>query len=314
MAPAESLPSGETGYERPTETSRWVLLVPLPLVGVFLAHAFIAPGDLSGLFGSVGISALWGGALVLGLIAVTLAMPAWTALRSSAARARRVAAAPETWLAVAIVAYLVMLTAISGRIAVLPVFETFERHWQGKVLDLIWLAILFGTLRRWAHTEAGLRWSIRSGSARPALFAIGGVFAVFAALTILSVAVDPATATAVSAEQLAYDATIPNLTEELIWRGAMLAVLDQAFGTSRTVLGALVGWGAVITAVAFGLGHTVLVDLSGTWSINIAAGVFATVMGLALGWIRARTGSIWPAFLLHCAPELGLDIGMLIAS
>lgn len=40
--------------------------------------------------------------------------------------------------------------------------------------------------------------------------------------------------------------------------------------------------------------------------------LFATAMGLVLGWVWSRTRSIWPAFLLHCAPEVGVDVGMLL--
>lgn len=218
----------------------------------------------------------------------------------------------HTWTGLAVVAYLVLLTAISGRIAPLPIFEGLERHWQGKVLDLLWLAVLLGILHRWARAEVGLRWRLEPGSARPALILIGATFGLFAGLTALSVAMDWVPVEPVSAEQLAYDATIPNLTEELIWRGVMLAVLVAVLPPTRAVLGARVGWAVVISSVAFGVGHTVLVDLEGVWTLSLAGGLFATAMGLVLGWVWSRTRSVWPAFLLHCAPEIGVDVGMIL--
>lgn len=297
---------------RPTGSARWVLPVALPILAVFATHAAIAPERTGSVLRSIGTAATWGAVLIAGLVLTVLAALAVTALRSKTGRARALASSPATWIAVAVVAYFILLTSVAGRITPLPFFDAFERHWQGKVLDLIWIAILFAMFRRWAKAEAGLRWRLRSGSAAPAWIAIGAVFVLFTALTALAVATDPSASTPVGFEQIAFNATIPNLTEELIWRAAMLAVLDRVFGTPRSVLGAKVGWGAVVTAVVFGLGHAILLDQSGAWSVNVAGGVFALVMGLALAWIWARTGSVWPAFLLHCAPELGVDAGMLI--
>ncbi|MEU5549775.1 CPBP family intramembrane glutamic endopeptidase [Micromonospora sp. NPDC047793] len=298
---------------RPAETGRWVVPVLVPLVVVFVAYAWIVPDGLGEATRSVGVAAVWGLALIGTLLATLLVLFAITAARRGATAARQVARTPGTWIAVAVVAYLVLLTAVSGRMAPLPVFDALDRHWQGKVLDLLWLAILFGMLHRWARAEAGLRLRITPGSARPALLTIVVVFGIFVGLSALAVALDPSAATTVDAERLAFNATIPNLTEELIWRAAMLAVLDRAFGTPWVVLGAPVGWGIVLTSVVFGAGHGILVDLDGVWGFNVAGGLFAIVMGLALGWIWARTRSVWPAFLLHCAPELGVDVGMLVA-
>ncbi|MGW0505038.1 CPBP family intramembrane glutamic endopeptidase [Micromonospora sp. NPDC003241] len=298
---------------RPAETGRWVVPVLVPLVVVFVAYAWIVPDGLGEAARSVAVATAWGAALVGTLLVTLLVLLAVTAARRGTAAVRRIVAAPGTWLAVAVVGYLVLLTSVSGRMAPLPVFDALDRHWQGKVLDLVWLAVLFGMLHRWARAEAGLRLRITPGSARPALLTIAVVFGVFVGLTALAVALDPSAATAVGAEQVAFNATIPNLTEELIWRAAMIAVLDRAFGTPWVVLGAPVGWGIVLTSVVFGAGHGILVDLDGVWGFNVAGGLFATVMGLALGWIWARTGSVWPAFLLHCAPELGVDVGMLVA-
>lgn len=299
---------------RPTETARWVVPVALPITAVLLVHALTAPHRAGEALRSVGVGAMWGGALITGLVATVLAALAVTRARRGGGRARRLAASPATWAAVGVVSYCILLTAVASRITPLPFFDAFERHWQGKALDLLWVVILFAMLHRWARREAGLRWTVRYGSLRPALVVIVAVTALFIGLTMWSVALDPASRTTVSAEQFLYNGTIPNLTEEFIWRGVMLAVLDRAFGTPRKVFGARVGWGLVVTAVVFGLGHALLVDPeTGAWSLNLAGGVFAAVMGLALGWIWARTGSLWPAFLLHCAPELGVDIGMVLA-
>jgi membrane protease YdiL (CAAX protease family) len=289
-----------------------VLPVLLPVTAVLVAHIVLDPGSWADVSGSLVIGASHAAAVVLGTALVVLVLLAVRTLvrgrRGGAVRAP----AGRTWAALAVAAYLVLLTALSGRIAPLPIFEGLERHWQGKVLDLLWLAVLLGILHRWARAEVGLCRRLEPGSARPALILIGATFGLFAGLTVLSVALDWTPVETVGAEQLAYDATIPNLTEELVWRGAMLAVLVSVLRPTRVLLGAPVGWAVVISSVAFGVGHAVLVDLEGAWTFSLAGGLFATAMGLVLGWVWSRTRSIWPVFLLHCAPEVGVDVGMIL--
>lgn len=206
--------------KRPTESAFWVLVTALPVLAVIRAHEMAAPEATGEVLRSVRAGAAWAAVLIAGLVLTVGAALAATFLRRGTVRFLRLAASPRTWIATAVVAYFVLLTALASRVAPLPVFDLFEHHWQGKIVDLIWLTFLFAMFWRWARTEAGLRWSIDSGSAAPAWTAIGGVFALFVALSAAAVAADPSAASAVSLERIAYDATIPNLTEELIWRAA----------------------------------------------------------------------------------------------
>ncbi len=216
--------------------------------------------------------------------------------------------------ALMVVSVFILLTALASRTPRLAFFTQFENNWQGKLVDLLWVSILFAMLWRWARDEARLTWRIRPGSGRWALIVIGAVFGVFVGLTLLAVATDPEIHETVDADQLLYNTTIPNLTEELIWRAAMLAVLDRAYGTPWRLAGAPVGWGLVVTSVIFGVVHLILLSPSGEFSLNIGGGIFAAVMGVAMAWIWAYTRSVWPAFLLHCAPEVAVDVGMMIAA
>jgi uncharacterized protein len=73
-------------------------------------------------------------------------------------------------------------------------------------------------------------------------------------------------------------ATIVPFAEELFFRG--LGVRALAFlGTSGAILA---------TALAFGLGHGILVALP----------VFVA-FGVALGWVRVRSDSVWPCVIAH---------------
>lgn len=80
-------------------------------------------------------------------------------------------------------------------------------------------------------------------------------------------------------------ALVPGVFEEFFFRGVFFSSLRRVLSPWRTI---------VATALMFGLFHV------------IAAGVLAperflpsTFLGLVLGWVRARTGSVWPCIVLH---------------
>ena len=72
------------------------------------------------------------------------------------------------------------------------------------------------------------------------------------------------------------------IAEEVVFRGAVLRTLLDIFG-SRT------HWAAIVfSALVFGAIH-----------LNLAQGTHAFLVGLLLGWMYYRTGSILPGVLFH---------------
>lgn len=72
------------------------------------------------------------------------------------------------------------------------------------------------------------------------------------------------------------------LAEEMVFRGAVLRTLDAAFGRRFR-------WLAVVaSALLFAVAHG-----------NMAQGFSAFVLGLVLGWMYVRTGSIVPGVVFH---------------
>ncbi len=74
-------------------------------------------------------------------------------------------------------------------------------------------------------------------------------------------------------------AVVPAVCEELAFRGFIFGGLVRQKGRLRAV---------VVTAVMFGVSHGVLQQ-----------SIAATLMGLLLGWIALRTGSVLPGILIH---------------
>jgi sodium transport system permease protein len=80
-------------------------------------------------------------------------------------------------------------------------------------------------------------------------------------------------------------AIVPGVCEEFFFRGVLFGSLRTVTTPWRTI---------VVAAVLFGLFHVV----AGT---VLAPERFlpSAFLGLVLGWVRMRTGSVWPAMLLH---------------
>ena len=74
-------------------------------------------------------------------------------------------------------------------------------------------------------------------------------------------------------------ALLPAICEELAFRGFIFGGLVRENRRLRAV---------VVTAVMFGISHGVLQQ-----------SIAATIMGLLLGWVALRTGSVLPGILIH---------------
>ena len=74
-------------------------------------------------------------------------------------------------------------------------------------------------------------------------------------------------------------ALVAPVVEELTYRGLGFAAVQELFGAGVAV---------VVTALAFGLAHGLVIALP-----------VLTIFGLILGWLRLRTKSIYPPIILH---------------
>ncbi|GAA1093527.1 CPBP family intramembrane glutamic endopeptidase [Nocardiopsis metallicus] len=229
------------------------------------------------------------------------------------------ALAPVAWLAVrgrpggpralVVAAALVAVSMVALFLPRVGFFADLDWNWQGKLIELVWLVVLFLVLRRWAREEAGLRWRWEPGSVRPVVTVIALFFLVIMGLLLFALWLQGDPAEPVDGERLLFDSTYPNLTEELLWRGAILAVLDRALGTPWRFFGAPVGWGLVLTSLGFSFWHGFLYGPDGM-TVSLGLLLFSLISAVILGWVRARSGSVWPAYLGHCAPELGMSAAL----
>ncbi len=102
---------------------------------------------------------------------------------------------------------------------------------------------------------------------------------------------------------LALAVLVPALGEELVFRGLLVPGRGEVGSAARAILPA---------TVIFVLWHVfeALTFMPAAAPVFLRADFLATtvVLGLACGWMRWRTGSLWPAVLLHWLEVAGWQI------
>jgi uncharacterized protein len=194
---------------------------------------------------------------------------------------------PLVTIAVLFIMYMLLL--FSPR----PEFmHSLQWNWWGKSLEIVFTLLLTWIVFRPAVAEAGLTFRLVPGSARVTLIALLGS-ALFGALLGL------ASISTTSLETIAFQFTMPGLGEEFMFRLLMLGMLNAVFVRTHRLWGAHVGWGLLITSIAFGVIHMVQSDSEMTLQLNPLAGIVTGLIGFFLGWLRERSGSIVPSIIAH---------------
>ncbi len=101
--------------------------------------------------------------------------------------------------------------------------------------------------------------------------------------------------------------------EETLYRGYVQSRLDEAFGKPYRFFGVAFGWGAILTALIFGLSHTGLLSwaLGLSSQVTLAWGLWTFFGGLVFSLVREKTGSILAPALLHGPPQAIATVAML---
>lgn len=101
-------------------------------------------------------------------------------------------------------------------------------------------------------------------------------------------------------ETFAFQATMPGLTEELVFRGINLWLLDKVFPPKWTFKGVKFGWGFIIVTILFGLLHGVFLTTNHEFKFDLMTIVYLSLISsLSLGILRKLSGSIIYSVLGH---------------
>lgn len=198
------------------------------------------------------------------------------------------------WLGLVAVGYLAWYVVVTRGLGTLPRWPEGARYnWVGKLSAIAWSLVLVAAIAPTGRALMGWRARVERAALVPALAVSVAVAALLFATFAAFIRSSPP-----DLEDHLFQSLVPGLDEELVFRGWLLAGLDQAFGTPWRLGGARVGWGLVVQACLFGLVHGLTVDHG---ALVFAPGFFlyTAAAGALLGWIRARTDSVWPAIVAH---------------
>jgi len=170
-------------------------------------------------------------------------------------------------------------------------------NWQGKVLEVAFPVLLalalpaaFGAKRMGLRLPENRR-SWRETAITCVLYLVVGVPLILLMGNHFGLTADAPT--------YAYEATMPGLGEEFMYRGLMLMVLNEAFGRPWKFAGIQFGWGFIIVSALFGILHGVDAPSVDKIQIVWTGMIFPALTGVVLAWLRERTGSVWPGVVFH---------------
>ena len=108
------------------------------------------------------------------------------------------------------------------------------------------------------------------------------------------------------AETFLYQATMPGLSEEIVFRGIFLGLLNKIFLSKWTILNITFGWGLILTSILFGLAHGLYFDK--TWIFHFDFPIFIQTffMGIIFGILREKSKSLIPSVICHNLSNLAI--------
>jgi membrane protease YdiL (CAAX protease family) len=172
--------------------------------------------------------------------------------------------------------------------------------WASLAQALLTLAVAVAALRltssaaRPALRFAARRWALLTGIAGSALL-LGAALALPASL-LGRVALQPV-AVMRDLPWLAPANGLQAFSQEVQFRGLLLGALERYMPR---------GWANISQAAVFGLAH-LAISYGGPEAPFVP---ITFVVGLIFGWIVQRTGSIWPAVLIHGVADIALQFAV----
>ena len=170
-------------------------------------------------------------------------------------------------------------------------------NWSGKIIAIVLTLAMYGMLPRPIRAEAGVFALPRTTDWKLVVVVSTLLLVFFWCVSYLF-----RDGEAVTSETILFQATMPGLDEEPLYRGVLLALLVSAFGKPWRIAGVGIGWGALPVILFFGLAHALSQELN----IEAVVSAFAAlVMGAGFLWIKEKTSSIWIAVLVHNLANVG---------
>lgn len=165
-------------------------------------------------------------------------------------------------------------------------------NWIGKIFVIV-AALAFLSISGFGREDVGLTWRQRPGSVIPAL----GMVALLCGIAWIDEAL-LADGTSLASETLMFQASMPGLDEELVFRGILFALLSNAFAGSGVEQGNGRLWGGIFVTAFFAAGHALFV-VDGSVRMDWHALLVTGTLGAGFMWLRVRTNSLVLPVVAH---------------
>lgn len=194
----------------------------------------------------------------------------------------------------ALVYVVINLLLISG--SGVTLFKGQRWNWVGKGLALAAGLVFIAIVPTFKKISIGVTPKMIWTGAKPLLTFCSIYFLIrvglYAASGSATLNINPETAL--------YQATLPGLQEELLYRGICLALLSSVFMLPRfTFLKVDFGLATIITSLLFGFAHGISINENFSFSINYFALFRTTFDGFILALLAEKTKSIFPSIIFH---------------
>jgi uncharacterized protein len=172
------------------------------------------------------------------------------------------------------------------------IFKSTQWNWQGKILEtLLGIILILILSRRIPIEDFGFTFKVQYEAWK--FFWIITLTICF--LSSLQLFFGSKLAIP-NLETFLFQATMPGIAEELVYRGLMLGLLNQSFGRNLKMFGISFGWGSIITSIIFGLIHGFDPQ---TLAISFFPVIGTGIAGFIFCLIAEKSKSIWPSILMH---------------
>lgn len=205
------------------------------------------------------------------------------------------------WLGVAVALVLLNNLLLASGYGLVPKLIHGAWNWQGKLLALAG-TLAVASLPAFGWRRSGLALAQAPGSLRVAV-PVALVYCLYPIALAFAFGHEGGTA-----EDFAFQLTLPGIEEEAFYRGVLLLALDQAFRGRVRLLGVDWGWGAVLSCALFGLAHG-FGHAAGGFTFDPMIFALTAAPSFVAVWMRYRTGSVLLPILMH---NFGNTIGMLL--
>lgn len=178
----------------------------------------------------------------------------------------------------------------------ISLFQGQQWNWVGKIVSLLLaLAFIFVT-KQYTPREFGLTTKVELNGAKPIML----ICAVYFLLRLFLYLAGTKEANTFHIETILFQATLPGLEEEVVFRGILLTLLNSAFVKAKwTFANVSFGWAAIFTSILFGLTHGISFDNNFHFQFDAFSILRTAFDGFLFTLLIEKTKSLIPSILFH---------------